>query len=353
MVKQFKKNFIVALLLAIMLNIFMPYLAFSDVGSNRIEHELENDLNEQRVKNALARSQATQRITKVTQDLEAVIKQQENNMLALAKKLFMFCFFMELVWIGLQAAIGRSNTAKILRDFVMSTFVASIFFAIIINYQEFTQYIVAVFSETTGGTINSIFSGLPFIKGLDLAEILTKGVENKGWGLKLIMYLISGLVIVIFALITLQVIILKAEMLVGVVCSVVLVGFGALSYLKNYAISAIRFIFSIGLKFMIVNVILALGFDIVNDMAILGILSPMDGMVIVATCLVLLTMIQKSADLISGVMSGFHSGGGEGVRHSLGTLQGVASSGLNMATMPFKGISSLASGVASIKGKFF
>lgn len=224
----------------------------------------------------------TQIVSNVTDRVEAI----EANFLAKARGIFWFCFWIEVVWLGVKSILGQNDLSELFKNFAMATITAFCFHWIITNYSEVAKYIVALFSDTSGGDVNKIVSALPFANGLQIAEALAKGVEPlPNIGTYIIVMLSAAAVIFIFTLISLQIIILKIEMIVGVICSAVLLGFGACSFVRDYAINAIKFIFTLGLKFMAINVVLNMGYGILMDMANVQNPEPMDSFVIVATVL--------------------------------------------------------------------
>lgn len=243
-----------------------------------------------------------------------------------------------------MAALQQMETADYLRNFVKIVFFGLIFLAIINNYQEWSNSIVNGLGSIINKHMGSEFrSDDPFETALTIYDNIIKiTAPMKGLdyiATVLACYLCLLIIMIIFALITAKVIVIKCEILIGLLGGLLLIPFGASSMFKEFAINSMKYVLSVGFKLFMMNLIIAISFTFVKDFSFTknGLL--LQCLILVGFCAVLLCIVFTLPDTIASLVSSAHGSSG----NMLQALNTVA----NTATAAAAG----AMAITSIPGK--
>ncbi len=259
---------------------------------------------------------------------------------------------LEVCWLGIRAALGREQLPDTVKHFVIILLAASFFAAVINNYSEWAWQLINglkhVGLELTSG---EFFSDSPFITGLELIKLIlgkmsiTSPVDSLG-------LLIAALVILVcFALISAQVVLVKCEAMLSMMAAMVLLGFGGSTFTRDYATNAIRYVVSVAFKLFVLQLVLAVGVSFIrefkSDSAELQ-----DIFVIIGAAIILLALVKSLPDVVSGIINGSHVGGGS----LLGTgaaVVGAAIAGAGLGVAASQNLQSIkdASKIAGADGR--
>ena len=182
--------------------------------------------------------------------------------------------------------------------------------------------------ELTPGAFSS---DSPFITGLQLVKLilgqmsLTSPVDSLG-------LLIAALVILVcFALISAQVVLVKCEAMLSMMAAMVLLGFGGSAFTRDYAVNAIRYVISVAFKLFVLQLVLAIGVSFIRDFNSDS-AELQDIFVIIGAAIILLALVKSLPDVVSGIISGSHVGGGSLLGTSAAVAGGaIAGAGLGVA----------------------
>ena len=192
----------------------------------------------------------------VTQFHDKVSK-YEVVMLKYAKLLFYWCAVFEVAWLGVRMALGASDLKDTIKNFCLVILAAGFFLAVINNYHTWTWNIINGLKSIAGEATTIVdASDKPFTVGLELAKSLF--IKCSGWSpLESLTYILAGMAILIcFALISLQIILIKCECIVAMCASSILLGLGATSFLRDYAVNALRYVFAVAFKLMVMQLVI-------------------------------------------------------------------------------------------------
>lgn len=246
------------------------------------------------------------------------------------KDLFIICFTLEIVMLGITALIKRESLEDIFGNLIMSALFGAFILACITNYHEWSTAIMggmAQYSGLLGADARDIVVD-PLAKGFELFKGV---VTNLAWWNpqdSLVCSLAAFGILISFALITIQIIYIKCETFVAVGAGFILLGFGGCRFFKDYALSLMRYILSVGFKLYILYVVLGLGFVFIEDMVINSSnLTIQNIAVILVTSLILLALSKSLPDVAAGIIQGTHVNTGGSMTSTIRTVAGLTAAG--------------------------
>ncbi len=234
-----------------------------------------------------------------------------------ALKLFGLAATLEVAFLGVRAALGQAEIGETLKNFTISVIAAGFFLAVINNYQDWSNSVITGL-QAIAGQVNTIenSSDNPFKMGLDIAANLLAAIENLSWddipaafGL-----IICALVVFItFCLITAQIIFIKCEAYIAMASACLLVGLGATSFFRDYAINVLKYIVSVAFKLMVMQLVIGIGYTYISKLPSQSSGSTADlstGLTAVGVAVVLLALVRSLPDTVAGIINGSHIGSG-------------------------------------------
>ena len=250
-----------------------------------------------------------------------------NKLTSIAQNIFALVIFFEFLWFGTKAVVQRMPGQELLSNLVMIILSATVFLAIINNYQDWTDAIVHGLSNTAVDMIGGRFrADNPFQIGLDMYDKIHVIAVDADWDVKIPLWFCSLLIVIIFALITSRVIVIHCENLVGLLACILIVPFGASPMFREYAISSIRYAVSVGFKLFTMTLICGVGFTLLDyvDFGNQGELK--DCLILIASSMVLLAITFTLPDTIASLISSAHGSAG-GMLQAYNTVANTVTAG--------------------------
>ncbi len=237
-----------------------------------------------------------------------------------------------------MAALQQMETKDYLINFVKIVFFGLIFLTIINNYQEWSKDVIFGLLKVADLGQNNIYADNPLIAGLELSKVLFSKVKWTDIGLFIAVAISSFIIVICFGLITAKIVVIKCEVMVGILVSILLIPLGASNMFREYAINAIRYAVSVGFKLLTLTLIMGVAFSFINMLQIED--NEMDTILtIIGFSIVLLCISFTLPDTIASLVSSAHGSSG----NMLQALNTVA----NTATAAAAG----AMAITSIPGK--
>ncbi len=250
------------------------------------------------------------------------------RLLSFATQLFALILLFEFLWTGTKAVIQEMSLQDILRNIVWILLAGIFFLAIINNYQEWTQAIVNGLSNKATSLIGSGYrDDNPFLIGIKIYEIIEEAIEQASFLVGMMMYLCSGIIMIIFAIITARVIVVKCEVLIGLTAAILLIPFGASQMFREFAINAMKYVLSVGFKLFTITLICGITFEIFVNFKFTetGLLK--NSFILIGVSIVILTIISTLPETIASLISSAHGGSGAGLLQSVNTLSNIVTAG--------------------------
>ena len=259
-----------------------------------------------------------------------------------AKNLFYWCAVLEIAWLGVKMSLGGADIRETFKNFCITVVVCGFFLAVINNYHEWSRQVINGLLAISGEMGNSQdASDNAFKKGLDLCKQLwdvLKEISILDDG-ALLLGLLAALFIVIicFCQITAQVIFIKCEAYVAMLAACILVGFGASSLMRDYAINVLRYILAVAFKLFVMQLVIGIGYSFMQE-AITPKASIYTVCVTIGVAIVLLALVKQLPDTVAGIIQGSHVSSGQALTSTVMAM-GAGMMGAGMA---------MGSGVANV-----
>ncbi|MCQ2363756.1 MAG: P-type conjugative transfer protein TrbL, partial [Acidaminococcaceae bacterium] len=251
-------------------------------------------------------------VSEIVNEFHKNLSKYEQVMLKYAKILFYWCAVLEVAWLGIKASLGTAQIKESIKDFCMVLLAAGFFLAVINNYHTWTWNIINGL-KAIAGEATSLYDAAdkPFTVGLELAKTVFAKTSYTS-PFDSITYVLAGMAILIcFALITMQVILIKCECIVAVCAAAILLGLGASAFFRDYAINTIKFIVSVAFKLMTMYLLLGVGIGFLSQLQIADNNWLQIG-VTISFCIIFYCLVQTLPQTVAGILTGSHSGDGGG-----------------------------------------
>ncbi len=208
-----------------------------------------------------------------------------------------------------MAALQQMETKDYLINFVKIVFFGLIFLTIINNYQEWSKDVIFGLLKVADLGQNNIYADNPLIAGLELSKVLFSKVKWTDIGLFIAVAISSFIIVICFGLITAKIVVIKCEVMVGILVSILLIPLGASNMFREYAINAIRYAVSVGFKLLTLTLIMGVAFSFINMLQIED--NEMDTILtIIGFSIVLLCISFTLPDTIASLVSSAHGSSG-------------------------------------------
>lgn len=258
-----------------------------------------------------------------------------------AERLFYWCLILDVVLLGIRVSLNRDDIGSMLKQFVFILLFAGFIFSVIKNYDVWSMNLIHGLNSiaiTIGGpdlNLSPFYTGMKIVKGII--------DETSGWTpISSLGFLIVGaMIMVCFALITAQIVMVKCEAYIAMNAAVLLLGFGGSSLLKEYAINTMRYALSVAFKLFVMQLVVGIGMSFLNDFRDTA-MQLEDLLILVGAAVVLLALVKTIPDVCAGIINGSHIGTGSSL---MTTAAAVGAVGAATAA----GGVSLARGIGSVK----
>lgn len=223
-------------------------------------------------------------------------------MLKYAKIIFYWCAVLEVAWMSIKKALGASDIGDIFKEFCLILLACGFFLAVINNYHTWTWNIINGLKSIAGEATNiNDAADKPFTIGLSLAEgLLTKTSFFNP--VDAITYVLAGFAILFcFALVTMQIILVKCECIIAVCASAILLGLGATSFFRDYAINVLKFVVATGFKLMVMYLMIGIGINFLTSLQIEED-SWMQIGVTLSFCIIFYCLVKTIPEIVAGLI---------------------------------------------------
>ena len=290
-------------------------------------------------------------VSKIISEFYSRFSDYEQVMLKAARQLFYWSAILEIAYLGWKAALGATDIGTLFKNFCLSLVTAGFFLAVIHNYHEWAWNIINGLQKIAGEATSLVnASDEPFSVGLELSNNL---FEKTGLlePINSFAYILAGMAILIcFSLITLQMIFIKCECMVAMCASAILLGLGATSFFRDYAINSIRYIFAVAFKLMTMQLVMGVGISFIRDLKITDNDSWLQIGVTICFCIIFYALVKTLPDIVAGIIQGAHVGSGSAISSTVAAAGGAAV-GAAVGTVAGANTARLASQAAGMQGK--
>ena len=241
-----------------------------------------------------------------------------------ALTVFRWLVILEVCFLGIKAALNRDQLGDILKQFVMLLLMAGFFMAVINYYQEWAWNLInglgAIGRELTPSGYSS---ESPFLTGMQLVKLVLDKLSIWSPGNSVALLLAALVIIICFALISAQVVFIKCEAMIAMAAAIILVAFGGSSFLKDYAVNAIRYVLAVAFKLFVMQLVLGVGIAFIEGFST-STAELQDIFVVIGASVVLLALVKSLPDVCAGIINGSHVSSGAALTASAAAVGGGA-----------------------------
>ena len=255
--------------------------------------------------------------------------------------IFRLLVIFEVAYLGIKAALGREAIQEVLKQFVLLIITAGFFLAVINHYQEWSLNLINGLQKIAGelGAPAAQTQG-PFQVGMDIMATVLKQIDP--WQpADAVALLICALVVVIcFALITARIVVVKCEAIVAIGAALLLIGLGGAAVVRDYAVNAIKYVFSVAFKLFLMQLIISVGISFITGFSS-ATAEFQDLLVVIGAVVVLYVLVQNIPETCASIINGAHIGSGVGVG-------GAVAAGVGAGAAVVGGVASVVSGAGAV-----
>lgn len=279
----------------------------------------------------LAATQGDTIVSDIVTKFHNELSKYESVMLKYAKVLFYWCAVLEVAWLGIKMVLGTSDVRETIKNFCFVLLAAGFFLAVINNYHTWSWNVINGLKSIAGeATTIADASDRPFTVGLKLAQDIFRMGESINPA-KFIAYILAGMAILFcFALITLQIILIKCECIVAMCASSILLGLGATSFLRDYAINALRYVFAVAFKLMVMQLVMGVGINFIQQLETTEDMGWDQIGLTICFCVIFYCLVKTLPDVVAGIIQGSHVSTGNALTSTV-TALGAGMMGVGMA----------------------
>ena len=138
--------------------------------------------------------------------------------------------------------------------------------------------------------------------------------------------------------------------------AVLMLGFGGAFFMKDYAINVMRYVVSLAVKLLVMQLIVGVGLSFMEEMTMVENVKIENFIVLFVCSLILLVLVQTIPDTVAGIINGSHVGGGVGLKAATGAALGAMAATYTVASKGVGGVGSMgatvsrAAKIASLQG---
>lgn len=241
-----------------------------------------------------------------------------------ALTVFRWLVILEVCFLGIKAALNRDQLGDIMKQFVMLLLTAGFFLAVITYYKEWSWNLInglgAIGKELTPGGYSS---ESPFLTGIQLVKLVLDKLSIWSPGNSVALLMAALVLIICFALISAQVVFIKCEAMIAMAAALILVGFGGSTFLKDYAVNAIRYVLAVAFKLFVMQLVLGIGIAFIEGFST-STAELQDIFVVIGASVVLLALVKSLPDVCASIINGSHVSSGAALTSAAAAVGGAA-----------------------------
>lgn len=291
-------------------------------------------------------AQSTDALTGIVTKVQTLATTWNNTLQNAALKLFSLCVTLTVIMFGVKAALNRTSIADLLSQFIVSMLFCGLVAAVIVNYVPWTKSVIDGLSELAGTAGASQYdTAEPLKAGLDVVKslwntingengLISKASYDNGFNLGpiLLIGICSIIILIVFALLTAQVILIKCESYIAVSAAIVLLGLGGAEFMKEYAINVMRYVLSVAVKLYAMQLVMSLGLQMFKDLQVQvqSSASPglAEGFIYIATAIIIYAIAQNVPSMVAGIVNGSHTTPGSSLSSAVAGAAGATLGGM-------------------------
>ena len=192
----------------------------------------------------------------------------------------------------------------------------------------------------------------PFQVGMDIVATVLAQIDPWKPADAVALLICALVVIICFALITARIVVVKCEAIVAIGAALLLIGLGGASVVRDYAVNAIKYVFSVAFKLFVMQLLISVGISFITGFSS-ATAEFHDLLVVIGAVIVLYVLVQNIPETCASIINGAHIGSGAGTAAAVGAGRGVGAAVVGGIGAMAGGASAMssASKLVSMEGK--
>jgi type IV secretion system protein TrbL len=262
-----------------------------------------------------------------------------NKIVEFAEKLFAAMLLLDVLLFAIKEGLNRASggsvsPGEVLGKFALMVLLPAMFmYTILHNYQDWSHATINGFKYIAGQAEPRIpiGEGTFFAAGTNLFTKTIGGISLSDPA-SYTLIIAAIILIVCYALIAMQILMIKCESYIVLSAGVIMLGLGAFDQTRSYAVNFIRYVVAVAVKLYVMQLMIGLMFSFVDDFTKLDSKSmTSDAPLIIGGSIVMLGLIRSIPDICAGIIQGQQtsSGGTFGAAMGSGAGAGGVRGGAN------------------------
>lgn len=273
---------------------------------------------------------------------------------AAALWLFWALATIEIVWTGVTLFLRNADFGEVLAEITFRVIYIGFFLMLFQLGPSWAQAIIKSLAElagnasvAAGGSASVSPSGI-FDLGIKMASKIWDSISFWDSAIDSLAVVFGGLIVVIaFALMTAMLAMALIEAYIVLGAGIVLLGFGALRYTKDFALKYLIYAFSVGLKIFVLLLIVGLGEAMMNGWLVAYEAGDTQLLLIVAGSILMLGVVKEIPSILQGLINGLSFSTGDSMVRSAGQIGQASVAGGALAASGAIGLAGAGSAIAN------
>ncbi len=228
-----------------------------------------------------------------------------------ATRLFWILVGIDFIWTGINLGLQKADLSQIVAELIKRIMVIGFYYALLINSGTWTGAIIDSFRGLATNAVSA--SGTPsggispsniFDIGLRIAGELSDQVTFSEIGESVGRIMISICILLAFALIAGFLLVALVELYIALNAAIVLLAFGGSRWTSEYAIKYLTFVFSIGMKIFVMQLLIGIGQSFIQTMNTSYNGNMTHSMVLLGVSIVLCLLVKTIPDYLQSIVAG-------------------------------------------------
>jgi type IV secretion system protein TrbL len=255
----------------------------------------------------------------------------ENTISTAASWLFWALVAIDLSWLAIMMLFQKQDMMDFLGSLIQRIMVIGFFLILLENGTTWANLVISSFRElaSDAGGVTQIMPSSTMEVGVNLAtNLIQEAGGNSIWNVgNLILSGLLGIgILIIFALITAELIIVLVSMYIILNAGIIMLAFGGSRWTDQFAVNYYKTVLAIGLRLFVVQLLVGIGIQVVNSL--IGDFSDnptfAEMFVVVGAVLILYLLIKSISSLVQSLISGSGDTSTGGTGALIGAAMGFA-----------------------------
>ncbi|MGE4482967.1 P-type conjugative transfer protein TrbL [Acidocella sp.] len=245
----------------------------------------------------------------------------------IAEKLFWTLAGIEVAWSISRILLRGGDIAEIVIELIQQIVVIGFFYGMLSHFPEYAQDVIVGLQDAASsvGGVSLANPGNIFTVALNIVTKVTSDMAYWKVGADIALAIAAMAMMIIFALITANIVFVVIEAHFAVAAGIIFMGLGGSRWTNTYALSVIRYVMSIAAKLFVMELVVGIGQTIITQFANqIPDASWASILALLGAVVVFYVLMKGIPDLVQGIINGGNLNTGMGMSAATAALAGAA-----------------------------